>query len=203
MVREGAGQIVRQQHQRNGAERWPPRPRRSAEERCDQHLERPGVVEGDAGIDIGVAQRQHCADQRHHRRRDGEAQHLDARRVDAGVARHRLVLADGAQRKAEANPAHVPAAQDGDQGDRQQRLVDAHVRHVGEDVSRHCPVELDLPPVEHLVHELGETEREDHEVHPAQPQRGKSDDEGDQEADDRGAEQGQGIGMCTCRIARA
>ena len=68
-----------------------------AEQSRDQHLERPGVVEGDAGVDVGVAQRQHGADQRHHGGREGKAQHLDARGVDAGVPRHRLVLADGAQ----------------------------------------------------------------------------------------------------------
>ena len=49
---------------------------RAAEQGRDQHLEGPGVVEGDAGIDIGVAQRQHRADQRHHRGREREANTL-------------------------------------------------------------------------------------------------------------------------------
>ena len=68
-------------------------------------------IERDRRVDVGPARRHHGAGQRHEQRADREQRELGARGVDAGVARHDLVVADHAQREAEARAADQPAGE--------------------------------------------------------------------------------------------
>ena len=94
----------------------------------------------------------------------------------------------------EPQPAHIPAADNRQECQREQHLIDRHVGHIGKNVSRRRPVYLYFPPVDHLVHQLGEAEREHDEVHPAQAQRGEAHDQGHDEPDDGRRHQRDGHG---------
>ena len=77
-----------------------------------------------AGVDIGPARRHHGAGQRHEQRADREHRELGERGVDAGVARHHLVVADHAQRETEARAADQPAGEQHERDEREKLPVD-------------------------------------------------------------------------------
>ena len=121
--------------------------------------------------------------ERHEHGAEHEQRDLGARGVDAGMARHGLVVADGAQREAEPRAADPEADGEHQDGERQKLPVDLRRRDVGEDVAAERARLVDLEPGDELADQLGQAEAEDHEVDAAQAQGREADDGRHDDAD--------------------
>ena len=116
---------------------------------------------------------------------------LGERRVDPAMVGNGLVLADHAQRKAEARARDQPAQQEHRDGEQEQLPVDVALGDVDEDIAAEHARFVDLEPDHELADQLRQAEREDDEIDAAQPQRREADDGGQNGAECRCDQQHQ------------
>ena len=191
MVGEVGSQVLEQQHQRDSPQNRAEQRAGTTEQGHDQGLERDGRSKGNAGVDIGPARSHDGARDGDEHGADGEQQQLGRGGVDAHMGGHGLVLADHAQRQTQAR-AVDEGAQRQHQGQHGQQLpVDIELGDLHEHIAAQVLGDVDFPPGDELLDQLGQAEAEDHKVHARQPQRGQPHDQGhDQAHAGRNAEHG-------------
>ena len=139
MIRNDVRKIRREDletsDERHDAEERPVQPAGAAEERHDDHLERDQRIEGDGRVDIGPARRHHRAGRADEAGADREEDEFCCGRVDGDVAGDRLVLADDAEREAEARATDQPADQEDEHAEAAELPVDLRLADVEIDVA--------------------------------------------------------------------
>ena len=156
-------------------------------------------VEQARRVDRHLLEGVHRARHRGQQARESERRHLRAGGVDPRRGRRILVLRDRAQAVAEAAAGDEPHHDGGEHGQREEVVVEAGVARIGRDrfgadgghgdagVAAGEPVEVDHD----LAHALGDAERGDREVVPAQAQHRYAHQHGEGDADRRGGRQRQ------------